>query len=242
MGTMSVTQIISELYPFTQQNIWIDSLNKELASYGKSPVQYDDVMKITQVVGDIIHTYFIEVAMGFPTVGLPEIFQDLEEPIRAYIASNNVKGLICEFHIEKPGEYIGHPDLIVMKDYLWKRIKALCDVKTYGLYRKVLGLPEKVAWKLNGNTSKVSLQTSMYRDALLFSKMDHIQRHWNVTHLFCYHIKYDSVDAVELKFDVSKYLAWKNKAPNGQPMVDYTKNNRRETMWEASGFEQSVEY
>ena len=226
---MSVTQIISELYPFTQQNIWIDWLNKELASYGKSPVNYDSIMQVTQTVGDIIHTYFIEVAMWFPTVGLPEIFQDLEEPIRAFIKNNNVKGLICEFHIEKPGEYIGHPDLIVMKDYKDKRIKALADVKTYGLYRKVLGLPEKVAWKLNGNTSKVSLQTSMYRDALLFSKFDHIKEHWNVSHLFCYHIKYDSVDAVELKFDVSKYLAWKDNA-------------RIQRMWEASGFEQSVEY
>jgi len=206
---MSVTQIISDLYPFTQQDRWITSLNAELASLGKSPVQYDSVMEMTQVVGDMIHTYFIEVAMRFPTVWLPDIFKDLEQPIKDFIATNKINGLICEFHIEKPWEYIGHPDLIVSKEYDWKIIKALCDVKTYWLYRKLLGLPEKSGTKLNGNTSKVSLQTSMYRDALIFSPFEHIAAHWNVTHLFCYHIKYDSVEAVELKYDVSKYLEWK---------------------------------
>lgn len=212
---MSVTQIISELYPFTQQNVWIDSLNKELQSYGKSPVQYDALMQMTQVTGDIIHTYFIEIAMGLKST-LPELFKDLELPIKQFIGDNKVNGLLCEFHIEKPGEYIWHPDLIVMKDYNGKRIKALCDVKTYGLYRKVLWLPEKVAWKLNGNTSKVSLQTSLYRDALIFSRYPHIQCHWDVSHLFCYHIKYDRVDSVELKYDVSKYLEWKSLQSNAQ--------------------------
>ena len=97
-----------------------------------------------------------------------------------------------------------------MKEHNGKLIKALVDIKTYGLYRMVLGLPENNKSKLNGNTSKVSLQTSMYRDALVFSKMDHIKQHWNVSHLFCYHVKYDSVEGVELKYDIGKYLQWRD--------------------------------
>lgn len=210
MGCMSVTQIIWDLYPFTQQDAWISSLNDELKELWKEPVEYEDIMQLTQTVGDMIHTFFIETAMGFPSVWLPSLFKAQENSIKEFVSQNKIRGLICEFHIEKPGEYIGHPDLIVMMEYQGKIIKALVDIKTYGLYRMILWLPERQKNKLNGNTSKVSLQTSMYRDALVFSQYDHIYQHWNVSHLFCFHVKYDSVDMVELKYDIGKYLGWRD--------------------------------
>ena len=208
---MSVTQILSDIYPFNSQESWITWLNRELESLWKSPVDYDSIMRTTQVTGDIIHTYFIEKAMGFPTVDLPEMFRDLQKPIDDFIAEHNISWLICEFRIEKPNEYIWHPDLVVMKNWKWEKVKALCDIKTYGLYRKLLGLPEKNLVKLNGNMQKVSLQTSMYRDAIIFSKHNHIKAHWDVSKLFCYHIKHTGVEAFELKYDVSKYLQWKQQ-------------------------------
>jgi len=82
--SMSVTQIISQIYPVqdTILQTWYDNFNKELIAAGKSPVSYDGLMKITQVVGDMLHTYFLNCAMGIPNITLPEKLKALEQPIK----------------------------------------------------------------------------------------------------------------------------------------------------------------
>lgn len=61
---------------------------------------------------------------------------------------------------------------------------------------------------LNGQKAKVGLQTSMYRDAIMFSPDAHVNRHWQVTHQFCFHILPDKVDVVELEYNNKPYLEW----------------------------------
>lgn len=108
-----------------------------------------------------------------------------------------------------------------MMEWEGKMVKALIDVKTYGLYRFIMDLPEKPlkpgAKKppiLNGQRPKVSLQTSMYRDALMGSKNPMVSQHWNVSHLFCFHIKPTEVECVPLKYDVLPYLQWRDGQPH----------------------------
>ena len=61
-----------------------------------------------------------------------------EQPIKDCITQYEIEGILCEFDIEKPGEYIGHPDLLVMMRHNGVLVKALCDIKTYGLYKVIL--------------------------------------------------------------------------------------------------------
>lgn len=212
--SMSVTQIISQIYPVqdTILQTWYDNFNKELIAAGKSPVSYDGLMKITQVVWDMLHTYFLNCAMGIPNITLPEKLKAFEQPIKDVVKLYEVEWLLHEFTIRKNDEYEGHPDLLAMMTWEGKRIKALVDAKSYGVYRYYFWLPLLKEWstekKLNGNTKKVALQTSLYRDALMFSPEDHVKRHWNVSHSFCFHLLPDKVDVVPLKYDVQPYLEW----------------------------------
>lgn len=210
---LSVTQIINEISPFhdSAKKLWVDNVNKELQSQGKSPITYEWLMALSADQGDLIHTYFIWEVMGFPHVPLPDEYSTIQHQINQFRLQYEIVGLACEWTVFKPWAYTGHFDLIVtMLLENGQRVKALCDIKTYQLYRWVLGLPpappEEVK-ELCGNKSKVSLQTSMYREALPFS----LPEHWDVTHQFCFHVLPEKIDCVELKYSTKKYTDWLDK-------------------------------
>ena len=199
----SVTQIVWEIYPFPDfvKERWINSVNKSLIENWKTPVAFQHLMTMTQSLWDMMHNYFLSKVMQVPVADLDEKYSDFQKSIDDFILERNIVGISSEVTIEKPDEYIGHYDLVCEMDYNWERITALCDLKTYQSYKHILGIShEWNARPLLWNKSKVSLQLSMYRNAMI---EDHP--------LFCFHLTPQFVDCVPLPYSLTKYEEWKNK-------------------------------
>lgn len=201
--TYSVTRILNDIYPFDEasKRVWLDNTNQELAELGKPMMGYEELMELTQRVGDMIHTFFLSEVMGFPNAPLPPELISYQLAIESFLNSpeNEIIWHLCEFTIEKPWEYTGHPDLLCT----FNGKKALVDVKTYQAYRTYLGLPIKPPKaKLAGNAKKVGLQLSMYRDAMNYSHPEH----FDANTLLCFHVKDTEVEAHEVKYDILPYL------------------------------------
>jgi len=87
--TYSVTRIINDIYPFDeyQKQVWVDNTNKELAELGKPMMGYDELMELTQRVGDMIHTFFLSEIMQFPNSPLPPQLISYQLAIEAFLNS-----------------------------------------------------------------------------------------------------------------------------------------------------------
>lgn len=87
--TYSVTRILNDIYPFDEisKRVWVDTTNHELAELGKPMMGYEELMELTQRVGDMIHTFFLSEIMKFPNSPLPSELMSYQLAIEAFLNS-----------------------------------------------------------------------------------------------------------------------------------------------------------
>jgi hypothetical protein len=212
MEKLSVTQIISEIWPFDPK-YFNDALLRD-ALLKKGVVAGG----IADLSGSLSRTLVMDVLSNFGTQ-MHACAQDLmllgkcpswrgaylESHVRSlvqFFKDYQVQCVVSERRIEGP-EYTGTADgVILVTDTDGRRKKWVIDWKSWGAYKFIYGILDDKGKSKSGELKKVGLQTSMYAELLEpeFGPFDGLAAIW---------VHEDGYKVFPLKRDLTPYTQYK---------------------------------
>ncbi len=234
-----VTEIIWEVYPFFE-GTFKDSLSpagikkkKEkwlLIPWGKAErygqLDYDTTMEELCQLGTYLGQYFVDHINGEFIIER-EPLKPFTDGIKTWIHDNNP--VLLDYNsVVKWDDYEGSLDIIL--EIPWKdntKETWLIDIKTYDAYKYLNGIKDDIIGKRgkpllsSSNKKKVTLQTSMYRNA--YTKYP-IDKQWVL-----WVTQYGSF-LFELDYNLDDYIKWQRQ------QEDNIYKNYEKTLYNTKGY------
>ena len=178
---LSVTQIISQVYPFNvrqpSRNYFQESLDyKKLSTKDLVPnsishkaMQLDapQTLRVLNSYGSFAHRMAKRLSHGHTVKVNDDLLTGIGISLAKFYKAYSVTPILNEWTFSLPGEYWGTLDMVC--EIEWHNVRRICvlDFKTYALYKDLYGIPHDD--KPNTALKKLKhvwLQVSMYTHAV----------------------------------------------------------------------------
>ena len=214
MKKKRVTEIIGEMYPFYDKT-FKDSLSPAWIKRKKEKwnlvpgwlaekywqLDYDIVMDRLCKFWTYVNLWFNDYCKWFELPNSDKTYEPYFAWIKKWISETNAELIDYDFYVETD-KYFGSWDAVMRIN--WEN--WLIDLKTYDAYKYLFWIKDDILNKKwqpklsSSNRKKVTLQTSMYRNAY---EENEIHRQWVLW------ITQYGTFLIELEYDLSQYEEWK---------------------------------
>lgn len=217
METLSVTQIIGQIWPF-DPSFFQGALERD--ALGKKRLYADGIAAKagrldSKGVSDMLTNFGTQMhacAQDLMLLGTCPSWRGtyLEGHVRnlaEFFRDWDVRCVVSERRTQGP-EYHGTCDGVITavdpKDPYQTRKKYIIDFKSWGAYKHIYGIGDDKGKSQSSNVKKVSLQLSMYAELLEpeFGPFDSLMALW---------VNEEFYKTIPLKRDLAPYLEWKAK-------------------------------